>query len=55
MNSFYGGKQGGSFIIAKTYSTIAEMLESFGKNNPDCPVNFDEYVLINTVDRKSVV
>lgn len=53
MNSFYGGKQGGSFIIAKTYSTIAEMLESFGKNNPDCPVNFDEYVLINTVNKNN--
>ena len=50
MNSFYGGKQGNSFIIAKTYSTIAEMLESFGKNKSDCPVNFDEYVLINTVN-----
>ena len=53
MNSFYGGKQGNSFIIAKTYSTIAEMLESFGKNKSDCPVNFDEYVLINTVNKNN--
>jgi hypothetical protein len=53
MNSFYGGKQGKSFIIAYTYSTIAEMVESFGKNNINCPVNFDEYALINTINKNS--
>ena len=53
MNSFYGGKHGDSFVIAKTYSTIAEMLESFGKNNNNCPVHFDEYVLINTVNKNN--
>ena len=53
MNSFYGGKQGNSFIIAKTYTTITEMVESFGKNNSSCPVNFDEYVLINTVNKNN--
>ena len=29
MNSFYGGKQGSSFIIAQTYTTIQEMLDDF--------------------------
>ena len=53
MNSFYGGKQGKSFIIAQTYSTIEEMVQSFGKNNIDCPVNFDEYALINTVNKNN--
>ena len=53
MNSFYGGKQGNSFIIAQTYSTIAEMVASFGKNNTACPVDFDEYVLINTVNKNN--
>ena len=53
MNSFYGGKQGNSFIIAKSYTSIAEMVESFGKNNSGCPVNFDEYVLINTINKNN--
>ena len=53
MNSFYGGKQGNSFIIAKSYTTIAEMLEDFGKNRSSCSVNFDEYVLINTVNKNN--
>ena len=53
MNSFYGGKQGNSFIIAKSYASIAEMVESFGKNKSDCPVNFDEYVLINTINKNN--
>ena len=53
MNSFYGGKQGNSFIIAKSYTSIAEMVESFGKNKSDCPVNFDEYVLINTINKNN--
>lgn len=53
MNSFYGGKQGNSFIIAQTYTSIVEMVESFGKNNSSCPVNFDEYVLINTINKNN--
>ena len=53
MNSFYSGKQGKSFIIAHTYSTITEMIQSFGKNNINCPVNFDEYALINTVNKNN--
>ena len=53
MNSFYGGKQGSSFIIAQTYTTIAEMVANFGKNNSACPVNFDEYALINTVNKNN--
>lgn len=53
MNSFYGGKQGSSFIIAQTYTTIQEMLDDFGKNNRSCAVNFDEYVLINTVNKNN--
>ena len=53
MNSFYGGKQGHSFIISKTYATIQEMVTSFGKNNSNCPVSFGEYVLINTVNKSN--
>lgn len=49
MNSFYGGRQGRSFIISKTYESIESMVEDFG--NKDCQVNFDEYVLINTKNK----
>lgn len=47
-NSFYGGKQGASFIIAKSFSTIAEMVESFKKGPEYKVVNYNEYVLINS-------
>ena len=53
MNSFYGGKHGNSFIIAKTYTSIAEMVEDFGKGKTNSPVNFDEYVLINTINKNN--
>lgn len=53
MNSFYGGKHGNSFIIAKTYTSIAEMVEDFDKGKTNSPVNFDEYVLINTVNKNN--
>lgn len=47
-NSFYGGRQGASFIIAKSFSSIAEMIENF-KKGPDYQiVNYNEYVLINS-------
>ena len=49
MNSFYGGRQGHSFIISKVYTSIKEMVEEFGY--ADCPVNYNEYVLINTENR----
>ena len=49
MNSFYGGRQGHSFIISKVYKSIEEMVEDFG--NANCLVGFDEYVLINTENR----
>ena len=47
MNSFYGGRQGKSFIISKTYSSVQDMTNDFYKLL-DCSVNFNEYVLINT-------
>lgn len=48
MGSYYGGKPGNSFVIVKTFPSIAAMTEVFklGPNYVD--VNFDEYVLINT-------
>jgi hypothetical protein len=43
--SFYGGRRGASFIIAKSYESIAAMIADFGTDN--CSVGYDEYVMIS--------
>ncbi len=50
-NSFYGGRQGASFVIQEKYLTIAEMIESFKKGNSYKTVNYDEYVIIDTENK----
>ena len=50
-NSFYGGRRGASFVIAKRYSTIAEMIAVFSKGGEYKTVNYDEYVLIDTENK----
>lgn len=50
--SFYGGREGRSFVIVKEFKTIAEMVEKFRQGPSYKEVNFDEYVLINT-ERKN--
>ena len=49
-NSFYGGRRGASFIIVKEYESIAAMIECFQQGGAYRTVNYDEYVLINTVN-----
>lgn len=51
MDSFYGGRPGYSFIIAKSFKSIAEMVENFQKGPEYEAVHFNEYVLINTEDK----
>jgi hypothetical protein len=50
-NSFYGGRRGASFIIAKNYKDIIAMVTDFAKGNNFSQVKYDEYVLINTVNK----
>ena len=50
MSNFYGGKDGRSFIIVKEFQSIHEMVEKFKLGPVYTEVNFDEYVLINTVN-----
>lgn len=52
MNSFYGGKQGFSFVIVKSFSSETEMITAFKRGPSYTDVHFDEYVLINTPDRR---
>ena len=50
--SFYGGRKGNSFIIVKSYPDIASMVIEFAKGeNSTNKVNYDDYVIINTLNR----
>lgn len=51
MYSFYGGKQGASFIISKSFNSVQEMIDAFKQGYNYTEVAFDEYVLINTEDK----
>lgn len=49
MDSFYGGKQGVSFVIKANFKSIDDMVDSFKKNEDK--VWFGEYCLIDTVNK----
>ena len=51
MYSFYGGKPGNSFVIITTYGSIADMVEKFRQGPNYTAVHYDEYVMINTVNK----
>ncbi len=52
MDSFYGGKQGVSFVIKASFNSINEMVENFKeKNDNKAKVWFGEYCLIDTVNK----
>lgn len=53
MSDFYGGREGRSFVIAKEFRTISEMVTNFQKGPSYTEVNFDEYVLINTFNKNN--
>lgn len=53
MSSYYGGKPGGVFVIVKSFASIKEMAEAFAKGPGYKDVNFDDYVMINTVNRNN--
>lgn len=50
-DGFYGGKQGFSFIIVKSFSSVEEMIENFKKGPNYSTVHFNEHVLINTENK----
>lgn len=50
-NSFYGGRRGASFIITKSYKTIAEMVQAFSQGGAYKVVDYDDYVLIDTENK----
>jgi len=50
-SSFYGGRKGASFVIVKSYPDIPTMVAAFKQGTAYTIVNFDEYVLINAVNK----
>lgn len=52
-SSFYGGKQGYSFVLAKSFKTVAEMVQNFRKGPEYKEVRYEDYVLINTENKNN--
>ena len=53
MDSFYGGKQGVSFIIKETFSSVKEMAEAFSGGATYTDVWYGEYCLIDTPNKNN--
>ena len=53
-DSFYGGKQGYSFILSKSFLSIESMIEKFKLGPAYTDVKYGEYVIINTVDKNDI-
>lgn len=51
LGSFYGGRRGASFVIVKSYKTIAEMISAFKQGGNYQVVNYDEFVIIDTENK----
>jgi len=51
MYSFYGGRPGNSFIIITTFRSVDDMITQFKKGPGYTAVHYDEYVMINTVNK----
>ena len=49
--SFYGGRKGSSFVIVKNYLDIPSMINDFSRGGAFTEVNYDEYVIINTINK----
>lgn len=49
MDSFYGGRQGASFVLVEHYDSVAQMVEAFAQGPEYEDVNWQEYVIIDTI------
>lgn len=52
-NSFYGGRQGRSFVIKKNFATVQQMCTNFALGGDYTQVKYDQYVLINTINKNN--
>ena len=53
-SSFFGGRRGASFVITASYPTIKEMITAFKGGIDYLVVGFDDYVIIDTVNKNHV-
>ena len=53
MYSFYGGKQGRTYKITGHFDSIYDMVQAFQNGGSYTDVNYDEYVIIDTILRKN--
>ena len=53
MYSFYGGKQGRTYKITSHFDSIYDMVQAFQNGGNYTDVNYDEYVIIDTILRKN--
>lgn len=51
MSNFYGGREGRSFIITKSFTSVKEMIENFKLGPSYTEVRFEEHVMINTPNK----
>lgn len=51
--SFYGGKAGTPFVIAKSYNSVNAMIADFAKGPALTAVQYGEHVIINTEDKNN--
>ena len=51
MYSFYGGRPGNAFVIVTTFRSVSDMIDAFSQGPNYTDVHYDEYVMINTVNR----
>ena len=54
MESFYGGRQGASFVIVKQFDSIESMVQCFEQGAVTTnEVNYGEYVIIDTINKNN--
>lgn len=51
--SFYGGRRGASFILSGKFSSYQEMVNNFKQGNLYSTINYDEYVIIDSIDKNN--
>lgn len=49
--SFYGGRRGASFVITGRFASIQDMTNKFSQGSNYSVINYDEYVIIDTVNK----
>ena len=51
MSNFYGGREGRSFVITKSFNSVKEMVENFKLGPSYTEVRYEEHVMINTPNK----